>query len=96
MNTLGGRVDTKAGIIHRRGAGETETRNRRLPIRIPRCLSGFLGRWDAAEYAGTSLKMIEDRERPPSSGVSGRHHIEDRKTGVSVTTERRVPDKWLI
>ncbi len=68
VNTLGGRVDTKAGIIHRRGAGETATRKRRLPIRIPRCLSGFLGRWDVAEFAGTNLKMIED--------VNGHHHPE--------------------
>lgn len=78
-NTLGGRVDTKAGVIHRRGAGETETRKRRPPIRIPRRLAGFLRRWEAAD-------MQEAKDRKPIPFVIHYH-------GKTVKAQRKAWDE---
>lgn len=44
-NTLGGHIDMRAGVIHRRGDGEAETKKRRPPVRVPDRLNGFLRRW---------------------------------------------------
>lgn len=44
-NTLGGHIDVDAGVIHRRGDEEDETKKRRPTIRIPGRLVGFLRRW---------------------------------------------------
>jgi integrase len=48
-STIGGHVDLKAGVIHRRGADEAETKKRRPPIRIPARLAGFLERCRKAD-----------------------------------------------
>jgi len=50
-NTLGGHIDIDAGIIHRRGDDEEETKKRRPSVRIPDRLKGFLRRWRAADMA---------------------------------------------
>lgn len=50
-NTLGGHVDAKAGVIHRRGDDEVETKKRRPSIRIPDRLVGYLRRWREADMA---------------------------------------------
>ena len=44
-NTEGGWVDTEAGIMHRRAAGEVETKKRTPPIPIPRPLLAHMRRW---------------------------------------------------
>ncbi|WP_411033797.1 tyrosine-type recombinase/integrase [Shinella sp. BYT-45] len=48
-NTLGGHIDVDAGVIHRRGDDEAETKKRRPTVRIPQRLSGFLTRWRQAD-----------------------------------------------
>lgn len=50
-NTLGGHIDLDAGVIHRRGDDEDETKKRRPSIRIPDRLIGFLRRWRAQDMA---------------------------------------------
>lgn len=50
-NVLGGHIDIEAGVIHRRGDDEEETKKRRPSIRIPGRLIGFLRRWQAADMA---------------------------------------------
>lgn len=50
-NTLGGHIDLAAGVIHRRGDDEDETKKRRPSIRIPDRLVGFLRRWHQADMA---------------------------------------------
>lgn len=55
-NTLGGYVDLNAGVIHRRGDEEDETKKRRPSIRIPDRLIDFLRRWH---------RLDMEMERPP-------------------------------
>lgn len=50
-NTLGGYIDVEAGVIHRRGDLEEETKKRRPTVRIPNRLRGFLARWRQADMA---------------------------------------------
>lgn len=63
-NTLGGHVDIKAGVIHRRGDGETETKKRRPSIRVPDRLKGFLRRWHDADMKEGVGFVIHYRGRP--------------------------------
>lgn len=50
-NTLGGHIDVHAGVIHRRGDEEEETKKRRPSVRIPNRLEGFLHRWRKQDMA---------------------------------------------
>ena len=52
-NTLGGHIDVDAGVIHRRGDDEEETKKRRPTVRIPDRLAGFLRRWRDADMNAT-------------------------------------------
>lgn len=63
-NTLGGHVDIKAGVIHRRGDDEVESKKRRPSIRIPDRLKGFLGRWREADRKEGIGFVIHYRGRP--------------------------------
>lgn len=65
-NTLGGYVDIKAGVIHRRGDEEGETKKRRPSIRIPDRLKGFLQRWRAEDMGRETpvAFMIHFRGKP--------------------------------
>ena len=51
-NTEGGYIDTERGLMYRRGMGETETKKRKPPIRIPRQLLAHMERWkqDGSRY----------------------------------------------
>lgn len=51
-NTLGGHIDVDAGVIHRRGDDEEETKKRRPTVRIPQRLAGFLERWRKQDMGG--------------------------------------------
>ena len=66
-HTLGGHIDTEAGILYRRAAGQTETKKRTPPAPIPPRLLAHLRRWErmgatwAVEYNGArvgSLKRV--------------------------------------
>lgn len=48
-NALGGWIDVERGLIYRRGSGETETKKRRPPARIPDKLLPWLRRWRAKD-----------------------------------------------
>ena len=45
-NTVGGWVDTKAGIMHRRAAGEIESKKRTPTVPVPSRLLAHLRRWE--------------------------------------------------
>jgi integrase len=66
-NTLGGWVDLEAGIMHRRGDGQAETKKRQPPVRIPPRLLAHMKRWrrndkgirHVVHYAGEPIKRLE-------------------------------------
>ena len=45
-NTMGGWVDTEAGVLYRRGTAEVETKKRTPPVPIPGPLLAHLRRWE--------------------------------------------------
>lgn len=47
-----GWIDLEAGVLHRRGADERQTRKRRPPARIPARLLAHMRRWRAADLGG--------------------------------------------
>ncbi len=53
-NTLGGHIDFDAGVIHRRGEDDEETRKRRPPARIPDRIAGNLRRWRSEDMRQTN------------------------------------------
>ncbi|WP_165690850.1 site-specific integrase [Consotaella salsifontis] len=59
-NTIGGWIDLTSGVIHRRADGETETKKRRPPVRIPGRMIGFLRRWRAED-----MRQSEDHKPIP-------------------------------
>lgn len=46
-STSGGWIDVEQGVLHRRGAGEHETKKRRAPMRLSRKLLAHCRRWKA-------------------------------------------------
>lgn len=50
-NTLGGWIDVDAGVIHRRGVREAETKKRKPPAKIHRRLVWFLRKWRERDLA---------------------------------------------
>ncbi|CAH1678384.1 MAG: tyrosine-type recombinase/integrase [Chelatococcus sp.] len=46
-----GWVDLERGVMHRRGAGESETKKRRPPVRLQQRLLAHLRRWDRIDRA---------------------------------------------
>lgn len=63
-NTLGGHIDLRAGVIHRRGDDEEETKKRRPSIRIPDRLRGFLRRWRKEDMKRKATFVINYRGAP--------------------------------
>ena len=59
-HTAGGWVDTKAGMMYRRGVGVAETKKRTPPIPIPRPLLAHLRRW---ERSGARYVVEVDGQR---------------------------------
>lgn len=85
-NTLGGNVDIKAGVIHRRGDDEEETKKRRPSIRIPDRLVGFLRRWQAADMA---------MEKPPAFVIHyrGKPVLKQRKSWTAARVDAGLSEK---
>lgn len=63
-NTVGGWVDVKRGVIHRRASGEIETTKRKPSIAVPDRLAGFLRRWAAADEAAGRTFVVSYRGEP--------------------------------
>jgi len=65
-NTLGGYIDIEAGVVHRRGDAEDETKKRRPSVRIPNRLLGFLRRWREEDTSGKNriAYVIHYRGKP--------------------------------
>jgi integrase len=53
-----GWVDLEAGVLHRRGRGERDTKKRRPPARIHRRLLPFLRRWAKADLANGIATVV--------------------------------------
>lgn len=78
-NTNGGWVDLTAGVMHRRGTDDRETKKRRPPLRIPIRLIGHLRRWHAIDARGA---VAPTSERPPVLHVI-------HQSGKPVASQRR-------
>jgi hypothetical protein len=63
-STDGGWVDLDAGILHRRGLQEKQTKKRRTPARIPERLLPHLKRWHAQDMAMGIVHVIHYYGRP--------------------------------
>lgn len=67
-NTVGGWIDLDAGVIHRRGTDETESRKRRPPARLGRRILRHLARWkridDAARDQVRRSLPPDERDKP--------------------------------
>lgn len=58
-STGGAWVDLTSGVMHRRGAGERETKKRRPPVRIPVRLLGHMRRWKAADEMAGRAHVVD-------------------------------------
>ena len=65
-NTIGGWIDIYAGVMHRRGQKEVETKKRRPPARLGRKILAHLRRWKRIDQEARSELLAriapEDRE----------------------------------
>ncbi|ODN69229.1 tyrosine-type recombinase/integrase [Methylobrevis pamukkalensis] len=64
-NVRGGWIDVEAGLIHRRGEGQSESSKRRPPVRIPARLMAHLRAWrrDGRSYVVHYRGLPVDRQR---------------------------------
>lgn len=60
----GGHIDIERGIIYRRGSAEKETSKRRPPLRYPKRLGTFLGRWRERDRSSSITRVIHYRGQP--------------------------------
>jgi integrase len=93
-NTTGGWIDSKRGVMHRRGEGVAETSKRQPPVRLGKRISVHLARW----------KRIDDQARDEAAREAGEpvsaylHVVSYMGRGVaSVRTawEMAVDNAWL-
>ena len=100
-NTTGGWVDTGTGTMHRRGAGEPETKKKRPPIPIARQLLAHLRRW---ERNGATHVVEINGQRVGSVKTAWRYALEEagidhctrhdlRHTAITWAMQNGV-DKW--
>ena len=100
-HTAGGHVDTEAGRIYRRGAGQTETKKRQPPIPIPNKLRAHLRRW---ERNGARFVVDVDGQRVGSVKTAWRTALTEagiehctrhdlRHTAITWAMQRGI-DKW--
>ena len=69
-------VETEAGRIYRRGAGQTETKEPQPPIRIPRRLLAHLRRWGR-----NSARFVVDGRRVGSVKTASRSAVKEAGMG---------------
>lgn len=62
-NTVGGWVDLNKGVLHRKPAGEEETKKRKPPMRLGRKILAHLRRWKAIDDAERS-RLAEEAGEP--------------------------------
>ena len=100
-HTAGGHVDTEAGRIYRRGAGQTETKKRQPPTPIPNKLRAHLRRW---ERNGARFVVDVDGQRVGSVKTAWRTALTEagiehctrhdlRHTAITWAMQRGI-DKW--
>jgi integrase len=95
-NTSGGWVDTERGQMYRRGQGETDTKKKRPPIRLPRQIAAHLRRWErdqkrwVIEFKGAGVGSIKTawKTAVAGAGLSG--------TGVTPHTLRHTAITWAM
>ena len=100
-NTQGGHIDTERGMMYRRGIGETETKKRTPPIRIPRQLLAHLRRWerDGSRYVvhvrGSRVGHVKSAWKAAleQSGIEHCTRHDLRHTAITWCMQRGA-DKW--
>ena len=100
-HTGGGWIDTEAGLIYRRGAGQAETKKRQPPVPVPPKLLAHLRRWErkGARWAvGIEGQRVGSVKRAWATALSEagidhctRHDL--RHTAVTWAMRNRM-DKW--
>lgn len=97
----GGHVDTKIGILYRRGVGEAETKKRQPPIPIPRQLLAHLRRWERTDsrhvisVGGMRIASIKSAWSTAliESGIPHATPHDLRRTSITWSMQSGV-DKW--
>lgn len=100
-HTAGGHVDTGAGRIYRRGAGQAETKKRQPPIPIPRKLLAHLRRWErngarfVVEVEGQRVGSLKTAWRTAlrEAGIEHCTRHDLRHTAITWAMQRGI-DKW--
>ena len=100
-STVGGWCDTEAGVLYRRGEGETESKKRTPTVPIPRQLLAHLRRWErngaryVVEVDGQRVGSIKTAWRTAlaASGIAHCTRHDLRHTAVTWAM-RNDADKW--
>ena len=100
-NTVGGWVDTAAGLMYRRGVGVVETKKRTPPIPIPRPLLAHLRRWErngaryVVEVDGQRVGSVKTAWRTAlrEAGIEHCTRHDLRHTAITWAMQNGI-DKW--
>ena len=100
-HTGGGHVDTAAGIMHRRAAGQAETKKRTPPVPVPPRLLAHMRRWErmgarhVVEIDGARVASVK-RAWATALAEAGIEHAtrhDLRHTAITWAMQRGA-DKW--
>ena len=100
-NTEGGWVDTEAGMMYRRAAGQAETKKRTPTIPIPRPLLAHMRRWErngaryVIEVAGQRVASVKSawKRALAEAGIDHCTRHDLRHTAITWAMQRGA-DKW--
>ena len=101
LNTAGGWIDTEMGIMHRRAAGEAESKKRTPPIPVPRPLLAHLRRWErngaryVVEVGGQRVASVKTawKSALAEAGIDHATPHDLRRSAVTWAMQRGA-DKW--
>lgn len=74
-NTIGGWIDIEAGVMHRRGQQETESKKRRPPARLGRKILVHLRRWKRIDEAAREELLARIRPEDRNAAQHAYKHV---------------------